>query len=154
MVAVPTVIYSVAEPPLFPASLAPDVRNPRYRSRLRPNWVGSRRFRLPTLKFLFCKKLIINTSPFLDHIYFYKLLLSHVLHKNKAFLFCLPKIKGAGGAEAALKRRLWLRASTNKKNRLRLWSRSKSGGSFRNTGYLNCMVNFSWMSDIKANRLL
>ena len=73
---------------------------------------------------------------------------------TKTRLFFFACLKGASGAEAALKRRLWLQASTNKKNRLRLWSRSKSGGSFRNTSYLNCMVNFSWMSDIKANRLL
>ena len=47
-------------------------------------------------RFMLFKKLIINTSPFLDHIYLYKLPLSYVWHRNKAFLFCLPK--GAAGA--------------------------------------------------------
>ena len=63
--------------------------------------------------FFALKKLIINTSPFLDHIDLYKLLLSHVWHKNNVFLFAC--IKGAGdlstptnkkidsGAGAALK---------------------------------------------------
>ena len=62
------------------------------------------------LIFLFCalKKLIINTSPFLDHIYLYTLLLSHVRHKNKAFIFYLP-------IRCSRSRRLRLSAPTNKK---------------------------------------
>ena len=69
---------------------------------------------------------------FLDHIYSYKLLLSHVLWQHKAFLFYLSK-KAAG---AALKKAAPDLGSGQIKNRLRL--HPKSGGyrrlRLRNTG--------------------
>ena len=69
----------------------------------------------------------------MDHIYSYKLLLSHALSQHKAFLLCLPK--------KCCRSRLKKGGSSSRlqptKNRLRL--RPKSGGSrrlrLRNTAY-------------------
>ena len=51
-------------------------------------------------------------QDFLDHIYSYKLLLSHVLSQHKVFLFCLPKRCSLSRLK---KRRLRLSAPANKK---------------------------------------
>ena len=63
---------------------------------------GPRWLRLHTLKcfILSSQKGNYSWKYFLDHIYLYKLLLSHVCHKNKAFLFACQK----DTARAALKK--------------------------------------------------
>ena len=63
-------LTGVAEPPLFWTAPAPDVRVPGAdQIGSAPAPVKKRRLRLHTLNFSFCalKKLIINSSPFLDH---------------------------------------------------------------------------------------
>ena len=81
------------------------------------------RLRLITLKFVILSS-FINACRLLDHIYLYKMLLSHVWHKAG---FCLSKRCS----------RLRLSAPANKK--ISFGSTLKSGGSrrlrLRNTGY-------------------
>ena len=93
---------TVAVPPLFWAARAPEVRGPRVGSGSRkkkaaPDGSGA----IHKLKFLICalKKLTINTSPFLDHIYLYKLLFSS----------CLTQCFGSGSEWILVFSPIWIR---------------------------------------------
>ena len=86
---------------------------------------GSRRLRLHTLNF--CHFELFNNTIF-DHIYFYKLLLSHIRHNNKAFLLCLPK----RCSWSRLKEAAPALGSDQQKNRLRLKPKSCCSRQFRN----------------------
>ena len=120
------------------SSLDPDVRGPGADSG--SDQIGSapapgkkRRLRLHSLKIFHFEllKSELLMQVFLDHIYRYKLLLSHALSQQQGFPFLLTK---------KMQPTLQKAAPANKKNRNRLWLYPKSGGSRRllcNTGYYN-----------------
>ena len=88
-----TLLSSVAEPPLFRAAPAPEGR-----LRLRPNWLRLQMAPTPALYTKMCHFELLNKSWFLIMQVFYWIIfafincsLSPVWHKNKTFLFSLPK---------------------------------------------------------------